>query len=268
MFKSHSILSLRLRLSEMSRAARRTSRRLRQKQGRHLQETSLPCVGWQSHFDKISPIDLVQGDRANGNVRPAELYILGLFASQCRTGTDIFEIGTFDGRTALNMAINCGADSCVYTLDLLPHMETVFALDAGERHLVDKPLSGAWLLDEAALRAELSGKVIRLFGDSASFDFSSYHGSCDLVFVDGSHSYEYVISDSMVAQALVRPGGIIVWHDYGIWPGVTRALEELHDSGELALSYIRGTSLAVFRSPESNSTNSLTRNQVDTCQES
>jgi hypothetical protein len=42
---------------------------------------------------------------------------------------------------------------------------------------------------------------------------------------------------------LVVPGGIIVWHDYGVWEGVTRALEEIEGNHKIGLRHIRGTSL-------------------------
>jgi predicted O-methyltransferase YrrM len=35
----------------------------------------------------------------------------------------------------------------------------------------------------------------------------------DLVFVDGAHSYEYVKNDTEKGWEMLRPGGIIAWHD-------------------------------------------------------
>jgi len=37
---------------------------------------------------------------------------------------------------------------------------------------------------------------------------------CDAFFIDGDHSERAVAHDSNLARALVRPGGIIIWHDY------------------------------------------------------
>jgi hypothetical protein len=47
----------------------------------------------------------------------------------------------------------------------------------------------------------------------------------------------------------IAPGGVIVWHDYGVWKGVTKGLEELEDQEGLGLKNIRGTSLVVWRKP-------------------
>jgi predicted O-methyltransferase YrrM len=37
---------------------------------------------------------------------------------------------------------------------------------------------------------------------------------CDVAFIDGDHGRAAVEHDTMLARALVRPGGIIIWHDY------------------------------------------------------
>ena len=90
-------------------------------------------------------------------------------------------------------------------------------------------------------------RVARLSGDSATFDWSPHVGRAGLVFVDGSHAYDYVRKDSETAMRLVRPGGVVLWHDYGVWPGVTQALEELETARHLGLVHIRGTSLVFWR---------------------
>ena len=84
-------------------------------------------------------------------------------------------------------------------------------------------------------------------GDSATFDWSPHLGRAGLVFVDGSHAYHYVIADSDTAFALVAKKGMVIWHDYGVWEGVTRALEEIEASRQLGLRHVRGTSLVVWQ---------------------
>ena len=70
----------------------------------------------------------------------------------------------------------------------------------------------------------------------------------DFVFVDGSHSYEYVLNDTRVALNLLNNSkGIIMWHDYG-WREVVRALNELYmnDPKLNNLKHIADTSLVIF----------------------
>lgn len=69
----------------------------------------------------------------------------------------------------------------------------------------------------------------------------------DAAFIDGDHSFAGVTRDSMLARALLRPRGVIVWHDYGN-PGVevTAALERLAGEG-WPIAHVAGTWLAFMR---------------------
>lgn len=136
----------------------------------------------------------------------------------------IFEIGTFVGYTALHMALNTPADTRIHTLDLpLDDRGTSLRTTATDHKLIDRDLGPA-LFEGTAV----AHKVERLYGDSARFDFSPWHGRVDLFFVDGAHSYEYVRADTLNALECVRPGGVVAWHDYGRLEqsGVTRWLHE------------------------------------------
>jgi predicted O-methyltransferase YrrM len=69
----------------------------------------------------------------------------------------------------------------------------------------------------------------------------------DAAFIDGDHSYAGVMHDSRLARALLRPGGIIVWHDYqNPAVEVTAALDELHGNG-WPIECIQGSWLAFMR---------------------
>ncbi len=136
----------------------------------------------------------------------------------------VFEIGTFVGYTALHMALNTPPDARIHTLDL-PREDrgTTLRTTATDHKLIDRDVGPA--LFEGS---DVAHKVERHYGDSAAFDFSPWHGQVDLFFVDGAHSYDYVRSDTLNAMRCVRPGGVVVWHDYGRLEqsGVTRWLHE------------------------------------------
>ncbi len=235
-----------LPFSSLSRRWRRLVRRLRGRRERFLQGTRLPEVPWTSctkeHFPRVW-----ESAKANGNVRISELAILSAIAAGCEDGTDLFEIGTFDGRTTLNLAFNSPPRCHIRTLDLPAKQDPKFQLAEGERHMVEKPKPGV-RYEKYRLTAPVAvAKIQQLLGDSATFDYSPYEGACSLVFVDGSHAYDYALSDTRVAMKLVRRGGIVIWHDYGIWEGVTLALEELDKSEHYGLRSIRGTSLVYWK---------------------
>jgi hypothetical protein len=183
------------------------------------------------------------GPLTDGNPTPHELFCLGAIA-RASGARHIFEIGTFDGTTTLQLALNSAEDAVIWTLDLPAEAveRTRYPVIPQERAYILKPASGI------RFQATKAGAKIRqLLGDSARFEYGPYLGRMDLVVVDGSHALPYVRSDSANALALARPGGWIVWHDYGIWPDVTTGLHELVP--RLPLCRLEGTTLVVGRAP-------------------
>ena len=66
----------------------------------------------------------------------------------------------------------------------------------------------------------------------------------DVVFIDGDHGRHSVFDDSLWAGGIVRPGGLIVWHDYGNTSvEVTEVLDELAMEGR-DIRHVAGTWLA------------------------
>jgi predicted O-methyltransferase YrrM len=190
--------------------------------------------------------EIVEPTAADGNVSLEELMAIVTVVA-CHQPNTIFEIGTFDGRTTLNLALNAPAGSKVYTLDLLASAisSTAHELDFHDRQYVIKPSSGARFAGRTG-----SEKIIQLYGDSATFDFSEFIGKIDLIFVDGSHARAYVEAGTRTAMLLRSPRGIILWHDYNILcVGVAETLNALHatDPRFKDLFQIAGTSIVVMR---------------------
>ncbi len=197
--------------------------------------------------DVKQPIVMVELQGRRGNVTTDELTALCYFAKRASMG--IFEFGTFDGRTTLNLALNAAPNITVHTIDLNPRVESKTRLDMapGDKfHVTATPK----VLSSRFEGSEVSAgkKIVQLYGDTATFDFSSYYGKIDFVFIDAAHSYEYVMNDTNRALALIGKGrpGIIAWHDYHKnWSGVTRALRTIHRTiPKLDIQYIEETNLA------------------------
>lgn len=237
---------LSLPVSAAARRWRATSRRLRRKRELAEQVMRLPSVAWHCVTD-ARRFGVWEAGRNHGDVRTRELAVLAAFASRCPDATTLFEIGTFDGRTTFNLAMNSPPGCRVATLDLPPDVPTAMDIDIAERSLVDKPGSGRRYERNRNAFPGAVAKIEQLLGDSATFDFSRYRESCSLVFVDGSHTADYVDRDSKTAFELVRPGGVVLWHDYGTWEGVTGVLEQMNSARGLGLRSIRGTSLVMWR---------------------
>lgn len=183
-----------------------------------------------------------------GGISDRETWVLCAIASKSKL---IFELGTCTGKTTYLLARNAPADARVVTLTLAPEQASVYANASG-----DAGRDRRAAIEESAFTeffysgTPVEGRITQLFGDSKAFDESEYAGQCDMIFVDGSHAASYVESDSRKALRMVKPGGLIFWHDYRgpqRAPGVFTTLNRL--SKELPLRHIEGTTLVCYRAP-------------------
>jgi predicted O-methyltransferase YrrM len=150
-----------------------------------------------------------------------------------------FEFGTYLGETALAVARN-NPQAKILTLDL-PNAE---ARQKAKMDMTDEYLFERWDRGAAFKGVEESKRIEQLTGDSATFDFEPYQHGIDLVFIDASHSYSYVKSDTEAALRIVSPDGTILWHDYPAYPGVFVYLNELAARLDRKIYHINGTGLA------------------------
>ena len=111
----------------------------------------------------------------------------------------VFEIGTFTASTALALAA-------------LPSVRKMWTLDIPKEQPPKYPILKSDRAYLAADKPPFPSNLHQLWGDSATFDYEPYECVCDLVFVMGAHSLDYVFNDIDVAFRLIRHHGIIVWH--------------------------------------------------------
>jgi predicted O-methyltransferase YrrM len=183
-----------------------------------------------------------------GGTSDSESWILAVLAKRARL---MFEFGTCTGKTAYLWARNSPPDARVVTVTLHPDEIGSYAAAAGDvagetRAAIDESRFARFLYNGT----DVEGKVEQLFADTKALDTSPWKGQCDLVFVDASHAYSYVVSDSRKAIELARPGGLVLWHDYASpshCEGVWRALNEL--AREIPLTHVARTTLVAYRKP-------------------
>lgn len=182
-----------------------------------------------------------------GATSDAEAWILAVLAKRARM---MFEFGTATGRTAYLWAVNSPPDARVVTLTLSPAELAEYQRATGDARIDTKhAIEESRFTTFVYTGTPVESKVTQLFGDSKAFDETPYLGQCDLIFVDGSHALSYVQSDSAKALRMLRPGGIILWHDYRgpRMPGVYEGLNALRR--ELPLVHLWRTSLVAYRKP-------------------
>ena len=159
---------------------------------------------WSSLFPDTQRVTLGQLGEKPGNASLLEIAALSC-ACQLLEARQVFEIGTFDGRTTYNLALALKSDARLATLNL--PAEQYRKQWIHEEHA---PKSG-YRFHNAPFRE----RIKELFCDSRVFQPGEYGGKCDMVFVDGDHSADGVESDSHLACRLIRPTGraMIWWHD-------------------------------------------------------
>ena len=205
-------------------------------------DTLLPKIEINQLTDTSEP-KLTEEVHNDGNVSLEELRCIAKLVKYYQP-KNIFEIGTFDGRTTLNMALNA-PNSIIHTLDL-PKSEvhsTAFRIKKGDVKFIDKPASGLRFND-----TQYATNIRQIYADSAKYDYSELNNTMDLVFVDGAHTYDYVVNDTEIAKKLLRNDkGIIIWHDYS-WKEVVQALNEYYQNDDyfFNMKHIAGTTLVVL----------------------
>jgi len=150
----------------------------------------------------------------------------------------LFEFGTFMGATTLLLAENTPPDAQVVTLDLPPEDAAQGTYNAGgvlsNGHANDAFLTHTFASQGARCihRADASvqGKVTQVLENSMDLDVRArgYQGQFDFVFIDGGHAYPIVKRDTENAYRMLKPDGVVVWHDYAsnIHDEVTTFLDE------------------------------------------
>ena len=178
---------------------------------------------------------VVEGDAT----RPDSLVLCGLCKLLgCRT---VFEIGTFRGDTAWLLAHNDPALR-VFTLDL-PDLDVVGRTSF---EVTDPEYFVGWDRGARFHGTPEAGRITQLFGDSAAFDYSPFAGVVDLAFVDASHNYSYVRSDTESALKMLSSTGTIVWDDYTYYPGIYAYLNELSSTLDRPIVHLLGTRFALY----------------------
>lgn len=147
----------------------------------------------------------------------------------------VVEIGVQSGHCAIALLKNVPSIRQYIGIDVEPGYKT--GLPSQQSEIPDRP-------GELVLQHGYFNLMTRPRG---SLDLSECDlPTCDAMLIDGDHSECAVRQDSDLATHVVRPGGLILWHDY--WPpwqnDVVKVLNELHRMGR-NIRHIPNTWLAM-----------------------
>lgn len=203
-----------------------------------------PTLASEVHFIGV-------GTARYASTSDREAWILAVLAKSCPDL--IFEFGTATGRTSYLLARNAPPSAKLVTLTLAPAQIADYEPASGDSDAAQ--VNARQESEFGCFRytgTSVEGRIEQRYGDSKQFDETPFHGRCDLIFIDGSHAYSYVKSDTDKALRMIKPGGTILWHDYRgerdpDTADVYRYLVEL--SVSLQLVCFQGTALVAHRAP-------------------
>lgn len=158
----------------------------------------------------------------------------------------ILELGTYNGMTALNLALNMPGDSVIYTLDLPKTGEPDLPISEIDKyvsrkyHKIFNTETGSYFKNRKDLN------IIQLYGDSATFDFSSISKNFELIFIDAAHDYEHKRIDTENAFKYISPNGIIIWDNYAdiFCPEVTAYFADI--AADFKFFHLKKTNLLIY----------------------
>lgn len=208
-------------------------------------ELNLPTKSF-SFFGKIDNLNLLELSNSKGGLTFEELVVFLSICSNYSSG-NFLEIGSHKGRTTINVANNF-KNLKIFTFDLPPN----FDLENLKFKLVKKDHELIQSYREKELYYKkyqnLSKNMTHLYGDSAEYDFTKYKNFFDLIFIDGSHKYENVISDSYKSFDMLRNNGTIVWHDYTIdHIDVVKAVNKFGKDKNIKIYRAKRTKFAIYK---------------------
>ena len=154
--------------------------------------------------------------------------------------TRVIEFGCNEGRTAKVLMRH------------VPTIKRYVGIDVLPGYITDKPVQRREVPADPGHLAKGDPRFQLFVSERGSFDFKLEPRNPELVFdaafIDGDHGWRGVLHDTMLARQLVRPGGIIVWHDYHDRGNVDvrEVLEILHVTGS-KISAVEDTWLAFER---------------------
>lgn len=201
-----------------------------------------------SRIEVIDPNDIINWDLVKiklselslsyGNVSRFESLIIASLCSQLDKNSNVIEIGTFDGKTTINCAINL-INSKIYTLDLPEDEDTSELKRVNEYLEYDKELIIS--NKRKNKKFENMDNINQIYCDSTSFDFSQIDFS--LAFIDGGHDYNTVKSDTINCIENIQKPGIILWHDYDVTNPVGLYLRSI--SKKYKIYWIKDTRICI-----------------------
>jgi Methyltransferase domain len=143
---------------------------------------------------------------------------------RARDGSRFVEVGAWKGRSAAFMAVeivNSGKKIEFHVVDWFKGSDEA-------EHRTNPAVREGRLREEFEENIRTVAGVLQVHAMSSLAAAALFaNESLDFVFIDASHDYASVHADILAWLPKVRTGGVLAGDDYGVFPGVDCAVEEL-----------------------------------------
>lgn len=195
--------------------------------------------------DRPHPDWVTELETISGWLEPEEALLLAKLASEVQNGR-VVELGSYQGKSTVALARSISPGSRVIAVDTFrgspEHQPGAAYFDAATLD-AEGAVDTLPILLANLRRFGLEARVEIWRADSAAAA-TRMRKPVGLLFVDADHLYARICDDLAAWLPLLSPGGIVVLHDVGEWPGPTRAAADLLDRGFCRVAQA-GTALAL-----------------------
>jgi SAM-dependent methyltransferase len=134
----------------------------------------------------------------DGASLPTDIALLTELVKQ-KSDCDFLEIGCWRGETLFNVS---------------KHAKHSVSISLSQKEMKSLGYSDAFIAQHK-LFVQQAPNISFIEHNSKSFDFNTLNQKFDIIFIDGDHSYDGVVSDTKnVFNLLKNDESVIIWHDY------------------------------------------------------
>ena len=161
-----------------------------------------------------------------GYIHEPELVHLREEARKLKSNSIIVEIGSFLGLSASTFLENSHSSVICYCIDTWDNSDMGYEVEKDTyKEFVDNMSMFI-----------MYGRLISIRDNSINVG-EMWSTPIDLLFIDGNHSKEFVLSDLIKFVPHIKPGGILLMHDYTYNCGVKPAFEQYIENHNVFKEY-------------------------------
>ncbi len=206
----------------------------------HKKNLNFPTEKYISKFFIIP-----SGSNIIGMTSDLEAWILCMMS---KISKNIFEFGTCSGKTTYLLALNSPKDAKITSITI--KSDEKINISKGESTAAFRNILHESKYEEFMFsNTDVEKKIDIKFINSLKFNEQDFLNKCDLIFIDGGHTYSIVKNDSEKAFKMLSKNGYIFWHDYALGKRSAKdVVKYIHEiSKNKKLYSISGTSLVYYK---------------------